>query len=152
MGIVYADLRLSNIARPDLEEITVNAVADTGAIDLVIPEHVAIQLQLTELKPREIRLADGTRKVVRYAAPVKVQTMGRDCVTSAIVMGDAVLLGAVPMEQMDLVVDPRTRSVIPKPENPNVPGFIVYRASRASMQCESTFLTSASATSPRTTA
>ena len=131
MGIVYADLRLGNFAKPELEEITVSAVADTGAIELVIPEHVAIQLQLAELDPRELRLADGTRKVVRYAAPVKVQMMGRDCVTGAIVMGDQVLLGAVPMELMDLVVDPRTRRVIPNPENPNIPGFVAYRATPA---------------------
>jgi clan AA aspartic protease len=150
MGIVYADLRISNFARPDLEEITVDAVADTGAIELVIPEHLAIQLQLEELNPRELRLADGTRKVVRYAAPVKVQMMGRDCVTSAIVTGDVVLLGAVPMELMDLVVDPRTQRVMPNPENPNVPGLVVYRASRAA--AVNALATSLSATSSRTTA
>lgn len=150
MGIVYADLRISNFSRPDLEEITVNAVAGTGAIELVIPEHLAIQLQLTELNPRELRLADGTRRVVRYAGAVKVQSMGRDCVTSAIIMGDQVLLGAVPMELMDLVVEPRTRRVVPNPENPNVPGFVVYRASEPGRS--RTDLTASSNTSPRTTA
>ena len=150
MGIVYTDLRLGNFAKPDLEEITVNAVADTGAIELVIPEHVAIRLQLSELKPRELRLADGTRKLVRYGAPVKIQLMGRDCVTGAIIMGDAVLLGAVPMELMDLVVDPRTRRVVPNPENPNVPGFVAYRVSRDSPVSART--TSSRGTSPRTSA
>ena len=150
MGIVYTDLRLGNFAKPDLEEITVNAVADTGAIELVIPEHVAIQLQLSELKPRELRLADGTRKLVRCGAPVKIQLMGRDCVTGAIIMGDAVLLGAVPMELMDLVVDPRTGRVVPNPDNPNVPGFVAYRASRDSPA--SALATSSRLTSPRTTA
>ena len=128
MGIVFTELRLANFARPDLEEITVEAIADTGAVDLVIPEHVALQLQLIELQPREIRLADGIRKLVRYAAPVKIEMMGRDCVTGALIMGDTVLLGAVPMEQMDVVVDPRTRRVIPNPDNPNVPGMVAYRA------------------------
>jgi clan AA aspartic protease len=150
MGIVYTDLRLSNFARPELEEITVTAVADTGSIELIIPEHVGIQLQLTELNPRELRLADGTRKLVRYAAPVKVQMMGRDCVTSAIIMGDQVRLGAVPMELMDLVVDPRTQRVIPNPENPNVPGFVAYRASLDAPA--SAAATSCRATSPRTMA
>ena len=128
MGIVFTELPLGNFARPDLEEVTVEAVADTGAVDLVIPEHIAIHFQLTELQPREIRLADGIRELVRYAPPVKVQMMGRDCVTGALVMGDTVLLGAVPMEQMDVVVDPRTRRLIPNPENPNVPGMVAYRA------------------------
>jgi clan AA aspartic protease len=149
MGIIYADLRLANGARPELEEITVNALADTGAVDLVIPEHIAIQLQLTQLKPRELRMADGVRRMVRYAGPVKVEMAGRDCFTSAAIMGDQVLLGAVPMEQMDLVVDPRTRRVIPNPENPNIPGFIAYRASRDAPSSAST--TSAGST-PRTVA
>lgn len=149
MGIVYADLRLANGARPELEEITVSAVADTGADDLVIPEHMAIQLQLTELKPRELRMADGVRRMVRYAGPVKVEMAGRDCFTSAAIMGDQVLLGAAPMVQMDLVVDPRTRRVMPNPENPNVPGFIAYRVS-----CESSCsaLATSSGSTLRTTA
>lgn len=71
MGIIYADVRLSNMGRPELEEITVNAVVDSGAIELVIPEHLAIQLDLTDLTPREIHLADGSRKRVRYVGPVK---------------------------------------------------------------------------------
>ena len=127
MGIVFTELRLGNFAWPDLEEVTVEAIADTGAVDLVIPEHVASQLQLIELQPREMRVAK-MRKLVRYAAPVKIQMMGRDCVTGALIMGDTVLLGAVPMEQMDVVVDPRTRRVIPNLENPNVPGMLAYRA------------------------
>ncbi len=124
MGIIYADLRLSNMARPELEEIAANAIVDTGAIDLVVPEHIAIQLQLTDLKPRELHLADGTRKMVRYAGPVKIETQGHDCVMGAAVMGDRVLLGAVPMDQMDVVIDPRTLKVVPNPESPNVPVFL----------------------------
>ena len=50
MGIIYADLRLSNMGRPELEEITVNAIVDIGAIDLVVPEHIAIPRQLTDLR------------------------------------------------------------------------------------------------------
>ena len=46
-------------------------------------------------------------------------------------MGNTVLLGAVPMEQMDVVVDPRTRSIIPNPENPNILGLVAYRAAVA---------------------
>lgn len=124
MGVIYADLRVSNFAQPELEEITVNALVDTGALDLVIPEHLAIQLRLTDLKPREVHLADGTRKLVRYAGPIKVEMMGRDCVTAAVVMGDQVLLGAIPMQAMDVIVHPRSEQVVPNPESPNVPSFL----------------------------
>ena len=124
MGIIYADLRLSNFGRADLEEITTNALVDTDVLDLVIPEHVAIQLQLKDLKPREVHLAAGSRKMVRYVGPIKVEMMGRDCVTAAAVMGDQVLLGAIPMEAMDMVVHPRSQQIGPNPESPNVPMFL----------------------------
>ena len=122
MGIVYAELRLSNMAKPELEEITASAIVDTAAIELIVPEHIAIQLQLSDLRPRAVILADGSRKLVRCVGPVKVEMQGRDCVTTAAVMGDKVLLGAVPMEQMDVVVSPRTLRVVPNPETPNFPG------------------------------
>lgn len=128
MGIIYADLRLSNFNRSDLEDITANALVDTGALDMVIPEHLAIQLQLADLKPREVQLADGSRKLVRYAGPLKVEMMGRDCVTAAIVMGNQVLLGAIPMQAMDVVIHPRSEQVVPNPESPNVPSFLAKGA------------------------
>ena len=124
MGIIYTDIRLSNLARPELEEISVDALVDTGALELIVPEHIAIQLQLTDLKPREVRLADGSRKLMRYAGPIKVEMMGRDCVTAAVVMGDQVLLGAIPMQAMDVIVHPRTEQVVPNPDSPNVPSFL----------------------------
>ena len=127
MGIIYTDLRVSNFGQPDLEEITVNALVDTGALDLVIPEHLAIQLRLSDLRPREVRLADGSRKLVRYAGPIKVEMMGRDCVTAAVVMGDQVLLGSIPMQAMDVVIHPRSEQVVPNPESPNVPSFLAKR-------------------------
>ena len=124
MRVIYAEIRVANFAQPALEEITVNALVDTGAPDLVIPEHLAIQLRLNDLKPREVQLADGSRKLVRYAGPIKVEMMGRDCVTAAVVMGDQVLLGAIPMQAMDVIVHPRSEQVVPNPESPNVPSFI----------------------------
>jgi len=124
MGIIYADLRLSNFGKPELEAISANALVDTGSIDLIVPEHVAIQLQLTDLKQREVQLADGSRKTVRYAGPIKIEMQGRDCVTAAVVMGDQVLLGAIPMEAMDVIVHPRTQKVVPNPESPDIPLFI----------------------------
>ena len=128
MGIIYADLRVSNFGIPELEEITVNALVDKDALEFVIPEHLAIQLQLDDLKPREVNLADGSRKLVRYAGPIKVDMMGRDCMTAALIMGDQVLLGAVPMHLMDVIVHPGAEQVVPNPESPNVPLFLAKAA------------------------
>ena len=69
MGVSYARLKLANARRPELAAVEVDALADTGAMHLCIPEHVAIQLQLDELEKREVTIADGSRRLVPYGAP-----------------------------------------------------------------------------------
>ena len=120
MGITYADIRLANQARPDLEEIDTSAVVDTGALHLCIPEHIAVQLQLSPLKQREVQTADGKSHLVDYVAPIKISMLGHECVTGALVLGNQVLLGAIPMEDMDLVIEPAHLRVSVNPANPNI--------------------------------
>lgn len=121
MGIVMADLRLGNLARPDLDEITISALVDTGALHLCIPEHVAFQLQLKPLEQREVQTADGKSHLVDYVGPVRIALLGRHCVTGALVIGNQALLGAIPMEDMDLVVEPSRQRVTVNPASPNIP-------------------------------
>jgi hypothetical protein len=68
------------------------------------PEPVALQLQLRELERREVVLADDRRRRVPYMAPVEVRFANRRCFTGAMVLGDEVLLGTIPIEDMDLVL------------------------------------------------
>lgn len=42
---------------------------------------------------------------VRYVSPIRIELLGRICVTGALVLDDQVLLGAIPIEDMDLIVD-----------------------------------------------
>ena len=121
MGITYADLRLANQARKDLEEINVSALVDTGALHLCIPQHIALQLQLEAIEAREVIMADGQPKQVPYVAPVRIELLGRHCVTGALVFGDQVLLGAIPMEDMDLIIEPARMKVSVNPRAPNIP-------------------------------
>jgi len=121
MGVVYHKIRLSNPYYPEQDELSVEAWVDTGATHLCIPEHIPLQLRLTVLKEREVVTADGLHKLVSYAGPVKVSALGRDCFVGALVMGDQVLLGAIPMEDMDLVVLPREQRISVNPEAPNIP-------------------------------
>ena len=121
MGITYATMRLGNDARTDLDEIDVEAVVDTGAVHLCIPEHIALQLQLKDSGVREVTLADGHAQQVRYVSPVRIEMLNRVCVTGALVLGDQVLLGAIPMEDMDLVVEPSRQKVTVNPRAPNIP-------------------------------
>jgi clan AA aspartic protease len=125
MGRAYARVTLANPRLPDLTPIEVDALADTGSVHLCIPEHIAVQLSLEEFDKREVVLADGRRRVLSYVGPLSIGVANRKGLAGAMVLGDQVLLGAIPMEGMDLVVHPATRQVIPSPANPNIPGSIV---------------------------
>jgi len=128
MGLVTAKLQLSNPREPALAPIEVAALADAGSVFLCIPEHVRLQLGLTVLEKREVKLADGSRATYPYAGPVCLRFKNRTGYVGALVLGDEVLLGAIPMEDMDLVVNSRDGSVDVNPESPNIASGICKRA------------------------
>lgn len=122
MGFAYAEVQLSNPRREDLAPVKVSAVADTGALMLCIPERIAVQLALEGETTREVSVADGRSMQVPYVGPITVSFGNRLCYGGALVLGDdEVLLGAVPMEDMDLVVNPGRREVTVDPASPNFP-------------------------------
>ena len=120
MGLIRGTFQLLNPLSQELAPLEVSALADTGAVHLCIPEHVALQLQLQELEKREVVLADGHRRTVPYMVPVEVRFRNRRCFTGAMVLGNEVLLGAIPMEDMDLVLQPQLQSIDVNPESPNI--------------------------------
>ena len=120
MGISNAKLRLKNPRLPDLNAVEVEARADTGALHLCIPEHIALQLKLVEIEKKEVTLADASRRLVPYVGPIQIEFATRTGFAGALVLGDQVLLGAIPMEDMDLVVVPKDRSVMLNPLSPNI--------------------------------
>jgi clan AA aspartic protease len=128
MRIVTAKLRLSNPRKPSLAPVEVSALADTGSVFLCIPHHLYLQLGLDVLQEREVKLADGSCVSVPYVGPVIVQFKNRTGVMGALVLGDEVLLGAIPMEDMDLIVNPRDRTVDVNPASPNIASGIAKRA------------------------
>lgn len=121
-------LRLSNPKDPSTAPIEVSALADTGSVFLCIPEHVRLQLKLDVHEEREVKLADGSRATYPYVGPIILRFKNRTGFVGALVLGDEVLLGAIPMEEMDLVVNPRDRTVDVNPESPNIATGIVKRA------------------------
>jgi len=120
MGLVYAEIKLSNPVEPLLNSIKINALVDSGALHLCIPKHLALQLKLTPLEEREVTLADGSRQLIPYAGPVKVNFSNRTAFVGVMILGDEVLLGAIPMEDLDVVIHPATRSIMVNPESPNI--------------------------------
>ena len=124
MGLTNTKILLRNPRLPELESVEIDALADAGAIHMRIPSHVQLQLQLEETDKKEVTLADGSRKLVPYVGPVELRYKNRVGFAGALVMGDQPLLGAIPMEDMDLVVVPGTREVTVNPESPDVASSI----------------------------
>ena len=124
MGIIRTKITLANPRNSTLSPIEVDALVDSGALHLCLPEHIAVQLQLQELYKREVSIADGSRRACPYVGPVHITFANRGCFTGAMVLGDEVLLGAIPMEDMDLVISPARQVVEINPNTPNMAGSV----------------------------
>ena len=125
MGLVNGHLQLKNPRLADLASVEVVALVDTGALHLCISEHVRIQLKLEAIDQKEVTLADGSKRLVPYVGPVEIKFKNRTGFAGALVLGTQVLLGAISMEDMDLVVIPKTRTVDVNPDSPNIASSIV---------------------------
>ena len=122
-------LTLRNPRYPELTPVEAEALVDTGSVHLCIPEHVALQLRLDTYDHKEVTIADGSRRLVPYVGPIEMRFKNRVGLGGALVIGDQVLMGAIPMEDMDLVVTPRDRRIDVNPESPNVACSTVKTAS-----------------------
>jgi len=120
MGLVSAKIQLSNPVDRSLSPLEIPALADTGALQLCIPAHIQIQLKLTKIDRKEVILADGSRQLVPYVGPIEIRFKNRIGFVGALVMGDQVLLGAIPREDLELIVIPATRTIDINPNSPNV--------------------------------
>jgi clan AA aspartic protease len=125
VGLTKAKLILKNPRKPELQPLEVDALVDSGAVQLCIPTHVQIQLGLEEVEKKEATQAAGSKKLVPYVGPLELHFKNRTGFAGALVMGEEVLLGAIPMEDMDLVLTPKTRTLDINPESPNVGTSIV---------------------------
>jgi clan AA aspartic protease len=117
---VNAKIQLRNARISALEPVEVEALADSGAVHLCIPEYVRLQLKLDSLDKKEVTLADGSKRLVPYVGPLEIRFKNRIGFVGALVMGDQVLLGAIPMEDMDLVIVPEERRLDVNPASPNI--------------------------------
>ncbi len=132
MGLVYAELTIVSVRdlvlygegqlhEDEIRKIKVNSLVDSGAYMLVIPEHVKIQLGLKKIDQREVEMADGKIQLCEVVGPIEIRFANRKAVSNAIIMGNEVLLGAIPMEELDVIIDTRGQRLIVNPENPTMP-------------------------------
>jgi len=103
-----------------VREAELEALVDTGAISLAIPEDIARLLGAPEIGRRRVRVADGRSLDVPYVGGLYIEVLGRSTTCNAMVLpaGSTALLGAVQLEELDLVVIPSTREVVTNPAHP----------------------------------
>jgi len=86
MGLVIAKLVLKNPRLRRLAAIKVDALADSGAVHLCIPERIRAQLRLEAIDEKVVVLADGSKKRVPYVGPIEVRFKNRVGFAGALVM------------------------------------------------------------------
>ena len=119
MGLVSAMLTLRNPRKPDIEPVETELLVDAGSVYLSIPEHIRLQLVLGEAGKQEVTLADGSKRMVPCVGPIEARFKNRVAFAGAVVIRDEGILGAIPMEDMDLVVMPHEHRIDVNPDNPN---------------------------------
>src|SRR5947207_3250644 len=125
MGLITTQVVVRNPVDSRLAPFKATALVDTAALHLCLPAHVVLQLGLQTVQQREVTTADGRRHICDYVGPVEVTFGNRSCFVGALVLGEEVLLGAVPMEDLDLVVSPARQTVEVNPNSPNLPSSVV---------------------------
>ncbi len=119
MGYTYADIKLVNsgdlelakrylLDKDDVKSITVRALVDTGCITFCINDTIQEVLQLSKKGTRKTILADGSILELDVVGPIEIYYLDRYCTTNALLMpgNKEPLLGAIPIEEMDLIVYP----------------------------------------------
>lgn len=130
MGSVKAKIKLSNfvdvknveaglISKKKLRSTEVEMLVDTGATMLTIGEDVAEKLGIKKEKEIYVTLADGSIQRRFKGLGLLVEIGDRDCVTDCVILERGVepLLGQIPLEEMDLVVDCKNKQLTPNPES-----------------------------------
>lgn len=131
MGLTYADIELINagdiemarryiISDDEIKRIHVNILVDTGSYNLCINETIQSQLDLPFLEKRKGQLADGSIHEYDLVGPIVLKFKNRQTVCNALVLsGDnEPLLGAIPLEDMDVLIHPLRQELIVNPDHP----------------------------------
>lgn len=131
MGLVYTDIELINaedialaknhiIGDEEIKRITVSMLVDSGAYNLCINESIQEQLDLPFIEKRKAIMANGSIEEFDVVGPIQVRFKNRKTICYALVLAGNTepLLGAIPMEDMDVLIHPQRQELIVNPEHP----------------------------------
>jgi clan AA aspartic protease len=114
-------VRRGKLRPEEVHTYRADALVDTGAVRMVLPTHVAQQLDLAIRGNRVVELADGRKETVGVTEPVEIDIDGRNTIEDALVLGDEVIIGQTVLEVLDLLVDCAKRRLVPNPAHPDQP-------------------------------
>ncbi len=133
MGLTYANITLVNstdrvlakrhqIPESEVKQMTVHALVDSGAFMLTINESIKRQLDLDVMEVVEVELADSSFAECEIVGPIDVRFKTRSTTCRAVVLPGAteVLLGAIPLEDMDVVIDLKNQELTLPPDRPYI--------------------------------
>ncbi|RYF91217.1 MAG: retroviral-like aspartic protease [Chitinophagaceae bacterium] len=132
MGMVYAEILLINatdiemakhymVGEEEIRNLRVVMMVDSGAYMMCINESIQAQLQLPFIEKKKHVLANGQITEHDVVGPLRVRFENRTATCSALVLeGDnEPLLGAIPMEEMDVLIHPQRHELIINPAHPD---------------------------------
>ncbi len=122
MGKVIERVKITNLLDPT-KAIEIEAVIDTGATMTELPQNIVDELGLRKIREARVRYANNSTESKSVYGGVTVEIKGRIGTFDVLaeVEGAQPLIGQVVLEILDLVVDPRTRTLIPNPMSPDMP-------------------------------
>jgi clan AA aspartic protease len=131
MGLVYADIEIINagdiemarrfiIGEDEIRRMPLNLLVDTGSYMLCINESIQEQLQFPIVEKRKAQLANSQIVECDVVSMVELKFKNRRTICNAMVLpGDSEpLLGAIPLEDMDVLIHPLKQELIVNPEHP----------------------------------
>lgn len=102
----------------EIRSIEIEALIDTGATTVCLPGRMIEELGLEEVGKRKVNMATGKNEITVYG-PVQLTIQGRECRVDVFELSGDVqpLIGYVPLEWLDLLVDPKNGRLVPNPEH-----------------------------------
>jgi predicted aspartyl protease len=122
MGIFYETILVRNILKGG-EPIELTVKVDTGATMLVLPGWLQEQLQFPVIRRQLVRYANEETAEREVVYGVEVTVCGRTGVFEAVIEPAKRygLLGAIVLEALDLIADPRSQRLYVNPRSPDLP-------------------------------
>jgi clan AA aspartic protease len=131
MGLIYADIeivksddlalvRAGYLTSDKVRSFKTKALVDSGAYMMCINEDIRAQLDLPQIDEMTAELANGHSEKLAVVGPLEIRFKNRKTSCNAAVLpgNTEVLLGSIPMEDMDIVLNLKAQTIEVNPESP----------------------------------